>query len=130
MLAFSQSAALLRQKGSSANVQPRQIVSMKSVPSTSKISRRSLGQLAIGASAALIAYTSTAPLVQNATADAKKKAPPFVKDESGISYYDVRAGSGSGPGDSDFVIIDYVRISSASYIALCFENRIDWDPYV
>lgn len=119
MLAFSQFAALpLRQKGVSVSACPRQVVSMRSEPPISKISRRNLGQLAIAASAGLIAYTATAPLIRNATAEAKKRAPPFVKDESGIRYYDVKSGSGSGPVEGDFVIIDYVSISFANHNVL------------
>lgn len=72
-----------------------------------KISRRRLGQIAIGASAALVSYTATAPTVNKAIAEAKKR-PAFIKDESGISYYDVKTGSGAGPADGDFVVVDYV----------------------
>lgn len=128
MLAFSPCAALpLRQRSVNSNAGPRQSMSMKSEPSTSKISRRNLGQLAIGASAGLIAYTATAPLVRNAIAEAKKRTPPFVKDESGIRYYDVKSGSGYGPVEGDFVIIDYVSISTCKllYIALG-KNCASW----
>lgn len=78
--------------------------------STSVLSRRKLGQLALGTSAAVVADAASSVIPEQAkAADAKKKeAPAFVKDDSGISYYDVKAGSGPGPADGDFVVIDYV----------------------
>lgn len=79
-------------------------VSMTSAPA---VSRRKLGQLALGASASVIAATIAGPVVAAAT-----QKPAFIKDESGIRYYDVKAGTGSGPIDGDFVIIDYVSSHS------------------
>lgn len=42
-------------------------------------------------------------------ADKPAKKPEFIKDESGILYYDVTVGNGASPIEGDFVIIDYVR---------------------
>lgn len=82
--------------------------------SAQAVSRRKLGQLALGASASVIAATIAGPLERVAAAAAKQ--PAFIKDESGIRYYDVKVGTGSGPTDGDFVIIDYV--SSYSMLSL------------
>lgn len=70
-------------------------------------SRRQLGRVALSAAAAALA----APLTGNA---AGEKRPSFVKDESGISYFDVEKGTtGSFPQDGDFVTVDYVRFAAS-----------------
>lgn len=74
------------------------------------VSRRRLGQLALGTSAAILLGVAKSPSsVRANAAEARKKAPAFTKDDSGISYYDVKAGSGASPVDGDFVVVDYVR---------------------
>lgn len=83
-----------------------------SMNSTSNFSRRQIGQLALGASLSLIATTVVKPVER---AFAATKRPAYIKDESGISYYDVKAGTGSGPVDGDFVVIDYV--SAAQFVS-------------
>lgn len=75
----------------------------------SAVSRRRLGHLALGASAAaMLAGATTFSYEKTFATEAKKNVPVFTKDESGISYYDVKAGTGAGPVDGDFVIVDYV----------------------
>lgn len=47
--------------------------------------------------------------------------PVFVKDEdSGISYYDTKVGTGASPLDGDYVAIDYVAFLSSGEI---FDSR-------
>lgn len=67
------------------------------------VSRRRFGQLAAGAS--LVALSAIEPAV------AKGSKPVFTKEESGISYYDIKTGSGASPIEGDFVIVDYVRFA-------------------
>lgn len=67
------------------------------------LSRRQINRLALGA---LVSAAIVEPVDK---ALAATKRPAFIKDESGISYYDVKAGNGAGPVDGDFVVIDYVR---------------------
>lgn len=73
------------------------------------VSRRDLGKLVLATSAAaaissLCGNTASA----NAAVSGKQKAPNFIKDDSGIQYYDVKVGNGATPIEGDFVIIDYV----------------------
>jgi len=69
------------------------------------VSRREMGKIAVGATAGILAA-----LVRPGTVGAEGSARPvFIKDESGVSFYDIKTGTGSGPIDGDFVIIDYVR---------------------
>lgn len=70
------------------------------------VSRRRFGQLAAGAS--LVAFSAIEPTV------AKGSKPAFIKEESGISYYDIKTGSGASPVEGDFVIVDYVRFAVLS----------------
>lgn len=68
------------------------------------MSRRSFATLALGASAAAVAGA------QRAEAASK---PEFITDDSGIKYFDVKQGSGAGPVEGDFVVVDYVRFVAA-----------------
>lgn len=70
---------------------------------SSTVSRRKLGQLALGTSAALLVNWL------NPGQPSAASSPSFVKDDSGIQYYDVKPGSGPGPVEGDFVVVDYVR---------------------
>ncbi|PXF40897.1 FK506-binding protein 4 [Gracilariopsis chorda] len=76
------------------------------------VSRRRFGQLAAGAS--LVALSAIEPAV------AKGSKPVFTKEESGISYYDIKTGSGASPIEGDFVIVDYLAFLSTGKI---FDNR-------
>lgn len=72
------------------------------------VSRRRMGKLMLSAIAASLAIDlDNVSSVQAAEKPAKK--PEFIKDESGILYYDVTVGNGASPIEGDFVIIDYVR---------------------
>lgn len=76
--------------------------------SSHTFSRRQVGRLLFGVSAAALA-TVIAAAPHLTIADTTTR-PTFMKDESGISYFDVKVGSGATPVDGDFVIVDYVRI--------------------
>lgn len=73
---------------------------MMSLPA---VSRRKFGEIALGASAALLASSNRTEAATQAS-----QRPVYIKDESGISYYDVKTGAGAAPISGDFVIIDYV----------------------
>ena len=72
---------------------------MNSAPT---FSRRQVSRIALGA---LLATTVLEPTDR---ASAAARRPEYIKDESGISYYDVKGGSGPEPSNGDFVVIDYV----------------------
>lgn len=62
-------------------------------------------------STAAVAIATTVTLVPNLPAPAAAAAaaaPTYIKDDSGVLYYDIKLGSGAGPIDGDFVIVDYV----------------------
>lgn len=89
-----------RPAGGSRKVSKRNAPAANAAPG---MSRRRLGRIALSAAAA----TLVSPLTANA---AGQKRPTFVKDESGISYYDVEEGkAGTYPQNGDFVTVDYVR---------------------
>ncbi len=79
------------------------------------ISRRQLSRIAFSAAAAALIL----PMPSNAEGEKKVKKPVYVKDESGISYYDVAGGRGAYPQDGDFVTVDYVRLASNSLLKMC-----------
>lgn len=85
--------------------------------STGAMSRRKMAQLAIGTAGAALA-ASACPAV--AAEAGKTKRPSYIKDDSGISYYDVKAGSGSNPMEGDFVVVDYVAFLSNGAV---FDSR-------
>lgn len=86
----------------------------------SPLSRRDVGKLACGAVGALIASVLGSTLTPSAAAVASSndtgskagkkgnKAPAFIKDESGVQYFDTKTGSGASPMEGDFVVVDYV----------------------
>lgn len=90
---------------------------MSSVNNNRNVSRRDVGKLILGVSTAAVVTTC----FNNTAAAAAQKAPSFVKDDSGILYYDVKTGNGSYPLNGDFVIIDYV---SKSQILFVFTSTI------
>lgn len=55
----------------------------------------------------LAILSSLAPSIVNAA----PARPVYEKDESGISYYDLKTGNGDFPNEGDFVTIDYVSKS-------------------
>lgn len=81
---------------------------MQSAP----LSRRDVGRLALGVSAAALAAAIAGTAgVAPATAASKPRAPDFVTDETGVKYFDTKVGTGASPIEGDFVIIDYVSLS-------------------
>ena len=105
-MAFISNVALPRPKSSQTLQQKRQRANI-CCSASPNVSRRELGKLMLITTAAGLATNVITPLLPSNAADTKKK-PIFIKDESGISYYDVKPGSGAGPADGDFVVIDYV----------------------
>lgn len=105
-MAFISNAAPLQPKSSQTLQQKRQRVNI-CCSASPNVSRRDLGRIALIATAVELTTNLITPLLPSSAADTKKK-PVFIKDESGISYYDVKQGSGAGPTDGDFVVIDYV----------------------
>lgn len=105
-MAFISNVALPQPKSSQTFQQKRQRTNI-CCNASPDVSRRELGKIILITTAAGLATNVITPFLPSNAADTKKK-PVFIKDESGISYYDVKLGSGAGPTDGDFVVIDYV----------------------
>ncbi|CDF37031.1 unnamed protein product [Chondrus crispus] len=109
--AFASSVALCSARVVNPGLRSSCPPSMNSAPT---FSRRQVSRLALGA---LLATTVLEP---TGRALAAARRPEYIKDESGISYYDVKGGSGAGPINGDFVVIDYQAFLSNGKI---FDNR-------
>lgn len=89
----------------------------ESSPVRVKVSRRQALRTAALAAAAATSGAGVRPTPAPAQAAAK---PDFIKDESGLLYYDVNKGTGAQPVDGDYVAIDFVAYLSNGTV---FDNR-------
>ncbi len=89
-MAFVSAPPLFGARSSSARVR-------HAVPMMRYATRRDFAKLAL--------LSTLAPTAVSAA----PARPVYEKDESGISYYDLKTGTGNYPNDGDFVTIDYVR---------------------